>query len=456
VADNVTLNAGTGGAVVAADDIASVWHQRVKISLGADGAATDALGGAGAVAAGVQRVTLASDDPAVAALQILDNAISGSEMQVDVVAALPAGDNNIGNVDIASAIPAGANLIGSVTALGPAAENAAVSGNPVLAGGRYDSAPRTLGNGDVGAVALNASGQVLVEIAAGAGSGGTAAADDADFTAGTTSATPVMGAYQSSPTAVTDGDMGIVGITANRELKVAVSSGGIAGVVEDAVASGSAEGILAVVVRDDVLATLTPVDGDYTAQRVNARGATWVCLDSTAAQTVTLAAGTATNEVVGDAAHDAAIAGNPVRIGARAMSADFTAVATGDTTDVLATLLGKQVVVPYAVPAASWSYASAAAVTDTADDEAKAAVASTRNYVTSVQVFNGHDTTGTEVVIKDGSTVLWRGWAEQAGGGAAVRFDPPLRGTANTAINVANITNASSTYFNLQGFAATE
>jgi hypothetical protein len=39
-------------------------------------------------------------------------AVSGTEMQVDVVAALPAGDNNIGNVDIASAIPAGTNIIG--------------------------------------------------------------------------------------------------------------------------------------------------------------------------------------------------------------------------------------------------------------------------------------------------------------------------------------------------------
>jgi hypothetical protein len=90
----------------------------------------DVTTGAGAVDASVQRVTLASDDPAVVdlaalevlstaanallttidgdtggiltAVQILDNAISGSEMQVDVVAALPAGTNNIGDVDIAT------------------------------------------------------------------------------------------------------------------------------------------------------------------------------------------------------------------------------------------------------------------------------------------------------------------------------------------------------------------
>jgi len=52
------------------------------------------------------------------------------------------------------------------------------------------------------------------------GSGGTAAADDADFTAGTTQGTPAMGVYESSPTSVTDGDLGTVGITQTRSLKV--------------------------------------------------------------------------------------------------------------------------------------------------------------------------------------------------------------------------------------------
>lgn len=91
MADNTTLNTGSGGDVIASDDIGGVKHQRVKISLGADGSATDALGGAGAVSAAVQRVTLASDDPAVVALQILDNAIAGNEMQVDIVSGAIAG-----------------------------------------------------------------------------------------------------------------------------------------------------------------------------------------------------------------------------------------------------------------------------------------------------------------------------------------------------------------------------
>lgn len=78
--DNVAITAGAG-TTIAADDVGGILHQRVKLSLGADGSATDALGGAGAVASGVQRVTLASDDPAVALLTTtntrLTNALIG-------------------------------------------------------------------------------------------------------------------------------------------------------------------------------------------------------------------------------------------------------------------------------------------------------------------------------------------------------------------------------------------
>lgn len=41
MADNVTLNAGTGGAVVATDDIGGVQHQRVKVGHGVDGSYSD-------------------------------------------------------------------------------------------------------------------------------------------------------------------------------------------------------------------------------------------------------------------------------------------------------------------------------------------------------------------------------------------------------------------------------
>ena len=259
MADNVTLDPGSGGATLATDDIAGTQHQRVKIQYGTDGSATDVsdtnplpiddAGGSitidgtvtanlsatdnavldqievntsygdsvgGGTEAAALRVTIANnstgvltvdnagtfatqvDGDALTALQLIDDAVhaddagftlgtskgvvvmgfagtqsvdandaaalacdtdgalhisdggnsitidgtitadagtnlntsalaleagniatvagavSGSEMQVDVVAALPAGDNNIGNVDVASALPAGDNNIGNV------------------------------------------------------------------------------------------------------------------------------------------------------------------------------------------------------------------------------------------------------------------------------------------------------------------------------------------------------
>lgn len=65
MADNIAVTPGTG-ATIAADDISSVLYQRVKLALGADGTAVDAVAGAGVVGTGVQRVTLASDDTLVA------------------------------------------------------------------------------------------------------------------------------------------------------------------------------------------------------------------------------------------------------------------------------------------------------------------------------------------------------------------------------------------------------
>lgn len=70
---------------------------------------------------------------------------------------------------------------------------------------------------------VSAAKPLPVNIISGAGSGGTASADDADFTAGTTSGTPAMGVYESTPSSVTDGDLGTLGITAGRRLKTSTT-----------------------------------------------------------------------------------------------------------------------------------------------------------------------------------------------------------------------------------------
>jgi hypothetical protein len=116
MADNTQLDVGTGGDILATASMTFSGDTAVfqivggTILSGSEGSWTQTLlvGGAGVVTGGVQRVTLASDDPAVTdlaamevllttidsdtndiktAVELIDNAISGSEMQVDLVKA---------------------------------------------------------------------------------------------------------------------------------------------------------------------------------------------------------------------------------------------------------------------------------------------------------------------------------------------------------------------------------
>jgi hypothetical protein len=372
----------------------------------------------------------------------------------------------------------------------------------LLVGGVYQSSPHTVTDGDVSPFLTDANGRLVV---AATDNGGTLSIDDGAGSITIDGTVAISGTVTVGSHAVTNAGTFAVqvdgtALTRLTDIETNTDSGAVVGNGAAATAqrvtlANDSTGIVALTTSTasigklaansgvdigDVDVTSVPSDPfGANADAASATGsisaklrfiaATGIPVTSIAAgnnnigdvdvaslPNVTLAAGTNTNEVVGDAAHGAAVAGNPLLAGLEGRSTAPTAVSDGQVVRALATTLGKQVTYPFALPANSWSYASPAAVTDTADDEAKAAVASTRNYITGVQVFNGHDSTGTEVVIKDGSTVLWRGWAEQTGGGCSAVFNPPLRGTANTAVNVANITNSSSTYFNLQGFVAAE
>lgn len=132
----VTANAGTGTFTVDGSGVTQPVSGTVTANLGAtDNAVLDQIEvntsygdsvGGGTEAAAL-RVTLANDSTGLVSVDdnggslTVDNAdittvagaVSGSEMQVDVVAALPAGTNNIGDVDVAT-IAAGSNLVGDV------------------------------------------------------------------------------------------------------------------------------------------------------------------------------------------------------------------------------------------------------------------------------------------------------------------------------------------------------
>lgn len=162
-----------------------------------------------------------------------------------------------------------------------------------------------------------------------------------------------------------------------------------------------------------------------------------------------------TASVAGSIAHDAATANNPTTIGARANNAAVpTQVsATGDVTNLYATMNGALVVREHCIPEQSWSFACTTPIINTTDLVAKVAGgAGIRNYVNGFQ-YQNTGATATEIVIKDGAVVLWRGYASAGMGVLAnIQFDQPLRGSAATALNIACVTTGASVYVNVQGY----
>jgi len=259
------------------------------------------------------------------------------------------------------------------------------------------------------------------------------------------------------------------------------------GKAEDAVHTSGDVGVMGLAVRRDADTSLVGTDGDYAPLQVNATGSlktaitagvvttvstvtnlsqmggVAIALNTGARSTGTQRVTIATDDIVqsvGSVASDGVDAGNPVKVGFQARTSDATAVASADRVNAISTILGKQIVKLDAVPDLTWSYAAASGglVNTTAVTIRAAGAAGVRNYLKALQVVNGHATVSTEVLIRDGAagTVLHRGWAQAAGGGFACTFDPPLRGTAATLLEVVNVTTGSAVYVNASGYVAAE
>lgn len=83
---------------------------------------------------------------------------------------------------------------------------------------------------------------------------------------------------------------------------------------------------------------------------------------------------------------------------------------------------------------------------------AAAAGAGVRNFLTSIQ-FKNTAAVASEIVIKDGSTIIWRGHVSASMTiSDGWNFNPPLKGSANTALNVAMLTTATATIVSAQGY----
>lgn len=115
--------------------------------------------------------------------------------------------------------------------------------------------------------------------------------------------------------------------------------------------------------------------------------------------------------------------------------------------------------VPYRRNSQSWQKAGAnGGITDTSDVEVQAAVAGKCHYLCALQLANSDATVSTEVVVKDGSTVIWRGWVPALIAAVSqppmvnIEFPVPLKGTANTALNIAAVTTSAQVIWSAQGY----
>lgn len=119
MADNITLNPGSGGSVVATDDDGTAHHQYVKLEAGADGTFTKVLAGHG-TASGALRVELPTDGTGIVGLAAGTNAIGklAANSGVDIgdvdVTSIAAGTNTIGNVGLIGRTSGGLSLFRSI------------------------------------------------------------------------------------------------------------------------------------------------------------------------------------------------------------------------------------------------------------------------------------------------------------------------------------------------------
>ena len=263
--------------------------------------------------------------------------------------------------------------------------------------------------------------------------------DDADWTALTSSHQLIGGVYQSTPGTVTDGDTGPLRCDVNGHLITSEHGESLA--LADDVSntvnlkvdeSGSFMG----------QATFGYVFDGTAWDRMRGNSADGVTVNLGANNDVTvssLPASTNTIEVVGDVAHDAAAAGNPVLVGARA-TADveaLTEVAEADATYVATDLQGVSITRPFIAAQEQVQYHNAnTAGTELAVTGLDAGGAGIHNYVTSVIVHNSHASTNGFIQLLDGSggTVLAT-FPAPATGGAVINLTIPIKQTtANTAL----------------------
>lgn len=410
--------------------------------------------GAGTEAA-AQRVTIATDSTGV--LSIDDN---GAAITVDGTVDLGATDNAVldtiasntgsqqtdGLTDTelrATAVP----VSGEVTTVGKAAQGAAVSGNPVLMAGENPlgnvALLQTAPDGDLivhhhsADVALPDSVSNTLRMPVNeTDSGFMATANIPYYFNGTT--------WDRTRGDATDGLL--VNLGANNDISGTVTANlsatdnAVLDSIDTAVNGTLTVGSHAVTNAGTFATQATLQAGTAAFGKLSANSGVDIGdVDVTSITGVTMS--NAAIQTTGDEAHDAADAGNPVKIGMKAKAFDSTApgtnVAEDDRVDAIATLEGRQYV--ETTHPNYWDVSVDYATAQTNATVKAAAGAGLKLYITDIYCSNG--ATAGNITLLDGSagTVLWESYPAINGGGV-ISLRSPIALTANTLLAITSTT----------------
>ena len=516
--DNVQLDKNTTtGAIIAADAVVvgttTQYHQRVKISIGTSGSASDVHSGnrlpvittTGSLIA-VRATGTSLAVKVSGSITIVEPiTISGAVKVSGVVTVSPTGNFYVitptgtslpvrvsGTVAIAEPVTISGNIkvSGNVAYLDyawatgttqtrlafgiivPASGGAVIAGGtgrslrvapsgtafPVKVSGSVTIVEPITISGAVkvsGTVTTKVSGTVaLVEPITISGNVGVSGmrADRASFTKGTSKIIPI-GGYFGTGGLTASGQTGIIRTTSRGIMLVthsatpAVKVSGTVAIAEPITISGSITSITNTVV--------TKVSGTVTiAEPVTISGVVKVSGNVNIAEPITISGSitSITNavsvtggpvKVVGAAANDAAVAGNPVLIANRArLTISGISVTTGDVVYRMADLQGRGVIIlnaPPAVVATGTRGPITANVTTTQATVLNAPGANQFIVISSAQVSNNGGSSR-RIGLSEGTTVRWRGRVFASGGGWGSNFHPPWKLPANTAFAVTSTT----------------
>ena len=259
MADNVPYTPGAG-IDVAADDVGGVHYQRVKLSQGADGSATDVS------SAAPLQVTLANTDANTNKLLVTPDLPSGAS----TAAKQDTGNTSLASIDgKITAVNTGAVVIASSAAI-PVTDNA----------GSLTVDYATTGSG-------NATGALRVELA----NNGTGVLATVGAVTAITNALPA-GSNAIGKLAANSGvDIGDVDVTTVGTITPGTAASSL-GKAEDAAHSTGDVGVMALAVRSNTAASTSGTDGDYQPLITNTSGHLWV---DASGQTLTVASHAVTN-----------------------------------------------------------------------------------------------------------------------------------------------------------------